>query len=59
MAENDFLASFERMLVALAGQASHLLTGDIKHFGAYIGQKINGLTILTPGEYLRLRDSAD
>lgn len=41
------------LLAALAAQATHLLTGDVDHFGAYYGRKVGGLIILRPSEYLR------
>jgi predicted nucleic acid-binding protein len=44
------------LLAAFAGHATHLITGDIRHFGPSFGKKIEGLTILPPGDYLRLRD---
>lgn len=40
---------------ALAGHATHLLTGDIKHFGKFYGQEILGVLILPPGRYLNSR----
>lgn len=43
------------LLAAIEAQATHLLTGDIRHFGAYLGKKIEGIEILLPGEYLRKR----
>jgi hypothetical protein len=43
------------MLAAIAARASHLLTGDIRHFGQYFGKKIEGVAIMLPGEYLRTR----
>lgn len=42
-------------LGALEAKATHLLTGDIRHFGPYLGKKITGMRIMLPGEYLRLR----
>ena len=45
------------LLAALAVQASHLLTGDIRHFGAYFGQQIEGVLILPPAEYFRQREA--
>jgi len=44
------------VLAAMAARASHLLTGDVKHFGAYFGRKIAGVAIALPGEFLRDRD---
>jgi uncharacterized protein len=40
---------------ALAAKATHLLTGDVRHFGPYFDKKIEGVAILLPGEYLRSR----
>jgi len=41
------------MLAAIEGQATHLLTGDLRHFGSYFGKRIAGILIIPPGEYLR------
>ena len=41
------------LLAALRAGASHLLTGDIRHFGPYLGRKIEGIAVMLPGEYLR------
>jgi len=43
------------LLAAIASRATHLLTGDIRHFGGYFGKKIEGMIIALPGEYLRAR----
>lgn len=43
------------VLAAIEAHATHLLTGDVRHFGPYLGRKIEGLVILLPGEYLRMR----
>jgi predicted nucleic acid-binding protein len=40
---------------AIAAAATHLLTGDVTHFGRYFGHTVAGLRILTPGGYLRQR----
>ena len=45
------------LLAAIDGQATHLLTGDVKHFGPYFGQTIAGVTILRPTVYLQNRQS--
>jgi predicted nucleic acid-binding protein len=42
-------------LGAIAAQATHLLTGDIRHFGPYFGKKIAGVAIVLPGTYLKQR----
>jgi predicted nucleic acid-binding protein len=40
-------------LAAIEAHATHLLTGDVRHFRAYFGKKIEGIAIMRPGEYLR------
>jgi predicted nucleic acid-binding protein len=40
---------------AIEARATHLLTGDVRHFRAYFGKKIEGIAITRPGEYLRNR----
>jgi predicted nucleic acid-binding protein len=40
---------------AITGGASHLLTGDRKHFGCYFNQTIEGVLILLPATYLNSR----
>lgn len=42
-------------LAALPAQATHLLTGDLKHFGPYFGQTLAGILILRPAVYLQAR----
>lgn len=36
---------------AIAGGATHLLTGDRRHFGPYYGQRVGGVLILPPAAY--------
>jgi uncharacterized protein len=45
------------LLAALQAQASHLLTGDLKHFGPYFGLTVAGLVILRPAVYLQSRQT--
>ena len=40
---------------AVASGATHLITGDQKHFGPYFGQRVLGVWVLKPGDYLRKR----
>jgi uncharacterized protein len=40
------------LLAALGAKATHLITGDIRHFGPYFGRSIEGILVLTPSEYL-------
>jgi uncharacterized protein len=44
------------MLAAIEARATHLLSGDVRHFGRYFGEKIEGIAIILPGEYLRRRN---
>ena len=41
------------LLAAIETQATHLLTGDLTHFGRYFGRTFAGVLILPPGDYLR------
>jgi uncharacterized protein len=43
------------MLAAIGVGATHLLTGDFRHFGPFYGKRIEGVLILPPGEYLTSR----
>lgn len=45
------------ILAAIEARCSHLLTGDVRHFGPYFGKKIEGVAILLPGDYLRNRQA--
>lgn len=45
------------LLAAIQAGATHLLTSDKKHFGAYFGRTVSGVLILPPGEYLHRRGS--
>ena len=51
---ND-LADKDRPILemAIAVRVTHLLTGDVRHFGPFYGQKIAGVLILPPAAYLR------
>jgi predicted nucleic acid-binding protein len=40
-------------LAAIRGNATHLLTGDVAHFGKYFDQRIGTVLIQTPAAYLR------
>jgi predicted nucleic acid-binding protein len=42
---------------AIDAQATHLLTGDVKHFGPYYGHTVAGVLILPPSQYLQGRQS--
>jgi uncharacterized protein len=44
------------LLAAWEARARYLITGDLRHFGPYLGKKIRGTTIITPAEYFRIRN---
>jgi predicted nucleic acid-binding protein len=41
------------LLAAIRSGATHLLTGDFKHFGPYYGKAIQGILVMPPADYLR------
>lgn len=40
---------------AVAARATHLVTGDVTHFGQFYGHSLQGVLVVTPGDYLRSR----
>jgi hypothetical protein len=38
---------------AMAARATHLITGDVRHFGPYFGKRIEGTLVLLPAHYLQ------
>jgi uncharacterized protein len=42
------------LLAAVAARATHLITGDLRHFGPFFGKSVRGILILTPSTYLKL-----
>ena len=40
------------MLAAMNARATHLITGDIRHFGPHLGRKVGDILVLTPAAYL-------
>ena len=38
---------------AIAAGATHLVTGDVKDFGRYLGQRIAGVLVVTPADFIR------
>jgi uncharacterized protein len=40
-------------LAALAARATHLITGDLRHFGPFFGKSVHGILILPPADYLK------
>ena len=41
------------LLAAIEGRATHLLTGDLRHFADLYGKSISGVKVLRPAEYLK------
>jgi uncharacterized protein len=41
------------LLAAVAARATHLITGDVRHFGRYFGKSIEGMLVSRPRDYLR------
>jgi len=41
------------LAAAIAARATHLLTGDLRDFGRFLGQSVEGVRIVQPAEYLR------
>jgi predicted nucleic acid-binding protein len=37
---------------AVAAGATHLITGDVKHFGQYFGEHLLGILVLPPARYI-------
>ena len=48
------VAAKDRAVVsaALAAKATHLITGDVRHFRAHYGRRVAGMAILRPTDYL-------
>lgn len=44
------------LMAAIEARATHLLTGDVRHFGPYLGKRIASMLVVLPGEYLRTRE---
>ena len=43
------------LLAAMEARATHLITGDVRHFGTYFGKTIEGILVLSPSDYLKKR----
>jgi len=44
------------LLAAIEAKCNYLLTGDVRHFGGYFGKPIEGVTIIRPSQYLKIRN---
>jgi len=38
---------------AIAAEATHLVTGDVKDFGPYFGRRIGRILVVTPAEFIK------
>ena len=43
------------LTAALRAEASHLVTGDLTHFGPYLGRSVQGVRILAPADLIGRR----
>ena len=41
------------LMAAIEASATHLITGDTRHFGPYFGKRIEGILVLSPSDYLK------
>lgn len=46
------------LLAAIAAKATHLITGDLRHFGPFFGKTLEGIFVTRPAAYLKMRRSA-
>ncbi len=40
---------------AMEARATHLITGDVRDFGPYFGKTIQGILVVPPASYLKMR----
>lgn len=45
------------LAAAIASRSTHLVTGDLRHFGHLTGQVVGGVRILRPADHLRSESS--
>ena len=43
------------LLGAIKARATHLISGDLQHFGLYFGREVEGILVVTPSAYLKRR----
>jgi predicted nucleic acid-binding protein len=43
------------LLGAIGARATHLITGDLRHFGSYFGERIEGILVITAAGYMKRR----
>ena len=42
---------------AVLGKATHLITGDLAHFGRFFGERLQGVMVMPPADYLASREN--
>lgn len=47
------------LAAAIAGKATHLLTGDLRHFGPVYGIQVGGVLIMRTADYLRMKHTGN
>lgn len=40
-------------LAAIEARATHLITGDVRHFGLYFNKQIAGILVMSPADYFK------
>lgn len=45
----------EAFMAAVSANATHFLTGDLRHFGPYLGKRVMGILIQRPADYVAKR----
>jgi predicted nucleic acid-binding protein len=43
---------------AVLGKATHLITGDLSHFGRFFGERLQGVIVMPPADYLASREKS-
>lgn len=43
------------LAAAIRARATHLLTGDLRHFGPLMGRRVAGIHIMRPADYLAMK----
>ena len=43
---------------AVLGRATHLITGDLSHFGQFFGERLQGVIVMPPADYLASREKS-
>jgi len=43
---------------AVLGKATHLITGDLSHFGRFFGKRLQGVLVMPPADYLESREKS-